>query len=98
MLTDRRGAEPSWGARNSRRHERAGSFVTLASGFDEDDDALRINAAARVMGATLEAGETAELALDPVRHVYLVAVNGAIEVNGAAPSRATASPSPARRG
>jgi redox-sensitive bicupin YhaK (pirin superfamily) len=34
------------------------------------------------MGATLKAGETAELQLDPERHVYLVAVNGAIEVNG----------------
>ena len=34
------------------------------------------------MGATLKAGETAELQLDPARHVYLVAVGGAIEVNG----------------
>src|SRR3546814_17666197 len=35
------------------------------------------------MGATLRAGETAELDLDPSRHAYLVAVGGAIEVNGA---------------
>ncbi len=48
----------------------------------EDADALKINAAARVMGATLKAGEKAELQLDPSRHVYLVAVNGPIEVNG----------------
>ena len=34
------------------------------------------------MGATLQAGESAELALDPARHAYLVAVNGAVEVNG----------------
>ena len=34
------------------------------------------------MGATLKAGETAELSLDPARHVYFVAVGGAIEVNG----------------
>jgi len=39
-------------------------------------------AAARVLGATLKAGETVELGLDPSRHVYLVAVGGAIEVNG----------------
>jgi redox-sensitive bicupin YhaK (pirin superfamily) len=35
------------------------------------------------MGATLKAGEQAELQLDPSRHVYLVGVNGTIEVNGA---------------
>jgi hypothetical protein len=35
-----------------------------------------------VLGATLKAGETAELDLDPARHVYLVAVGGAVEVNG----------------
>ena len=82
VLTDKPGAEPSWGAMRFPREERAGSFVTLASGFAEDGDALKINAAARVMGATLNAGESAELALDPGRHVYLVAVNGAVEVNG----------------
>ena len=82
VLTDKPGAEPSWGAMRFPRHERDGSFVTLASGFDADDGALKINAAARVMGATLAAGETAELALDPERHVYLVAVGGAVEVNG----------------
>jgi redox-sensitive bicupin YhaK (pirin superfamily) len=56
--------------------------VTLASGFESDAGALKINAAARVMGATLKAGEEAELKLDPSRHVYLVGVNGAIELNG----------------
>jgi quercetin 2,3-dioxygenase len=82
VLTDKRNAEPSWGAKKFPKGDRAGSFVTLASGFEGDADALRINAAARVMGATLKAGETAELQLDPSRHVYLVAVGGAIEVNG----------------
>ncbi|SMF72794.1 pirin family protein [Allosphingosinicella indica] len=82
VLTDERGAKPSWGAKPFPKDERAGSFVTLASGFDEDGDALKINAAARVMGATLKAGESAELSLDPARHTYLVAVGGAVEVNG----------------
>ncbi|HEX9931992.1 MAG TPA: pirin family protein [Allosphingosinicella sp.] len=80
--TDRPGSEPGWGARQFPKDERAGSFVTLASGFAEDEEALKINAAARVKGATLKAGETAELRLDPARHVYLVAVNGPIAVNG----------------
>ena len=82
IQTDRPGAPPSWGAKTFPKSDRAGSFVTLASGFDSDDDTLRINAAARVLGATLKAGESAELALDPNRHVYLVALGGAIEVNG----------------
>ena len=82
VLTDRPGAQPSWGAKKFPKGSRVGSFVTLASGFQEDADALKINAAARVMGATLVAGEQAELQLDPARHVYLVAVGGAIEVNG----------------
>jgi redox-sensitive bicupin YhaK (pirin superfamily) len=82
VLTDRRGAQPSWGAKRFPKGDRAGSFVTLASGFAEDAEALRINAAARVMGATLKGGETAELSLDPTRHTYLVPVNGAAEVTG----------------
>jgi redox-sensitive bicupin YhaK (pirin superfamily) len=82
VLTDKPGAEPSWGAKPFPKHERDGNFVTLASGFAEDAEALKINAAARVMGATLKAGETAELSLDPTRHVYLVAVNGPVKVNG----------------
>lgn len=84
VLTDKPGAQPSWGAKQFPKGDRAGSFVTLASGFADDADALRINAAARVMGATLKAGETAELSLDPQRHVYLVPVTGRIEVNGVA--------------
>ncbi|MDB5720956.1 MAG: pirin [Alphaproteobacteria bacterium] len=82
IQTDLPGAPPSWGAKTFPKSDLAGSFVTLASGFDSDDDTLRINAAARVLGATLKAGESAELALDPNRHVYLVALGGAIEVNG----------------
>ena len=82
VQTDRPGARPSWGAKRFPRGERQGSFATLASGYAEDEEALRINAAARVMGATLKAGETSEVSLDPERHAYLVAVNGAIEVNG----------------
>ena len=97
VLTDKPNAEPSWGAMKFPKDDRSGRFVTLASGFAEDADALRINAAARVMGATLTAGETAELRLDPARHAYLVAAEGRSRSTASAPSPATASPSPARR-
>jgi redox-sensitive bicupin YhaK (pirin superfamily) len=82
VQTDRPGALPDWGAAKFPKADRSGRFVTLASGFDTDAEALRINAAARVMGATLEEGESAELQLDPSRHVYLVATQGPILVNG----------------
>ena len=82
VQTDRPGAEPGWGAAKFPKADRSGRFVTLASGYEEDTEALKINAAARVLGATLAKGESAELSLDPARHAYLVATQGPIEVNG----------------
>jgi redox-sensitive bicupin YhaK (pirin superfamily) len=77
-----RGGEPSWGTRPFPKTDRAGRFVTLASGFGEDADALQIRTDARVAGATLKAGETAEYPLGRGRHAYLVPAVGAVEVNG----------------
>jgi quercetin 2,3-dioxygenase len=77
-----RGGAPSWGARPFPKGERAGRFVTLASGFDDDADALRIRTDARVAGATLKAGETTEYPLGAERHAYLVPAVGSIDVNG----------------
>jgi redox-sensitive bicupin YhaK (pirin superfamily) len=76
------GGEPSWGARPFPKADRAGRFVTLASGLAEDEDALPIRTDARVAGATLKAGETTEYALGPGRHAYLVPAIGSVEVNG----------------
>ena len=67
-----RGGAPSWGARPFPRGERAGRFVTLASGDATETDALPIRADARVLGATLRAGESTTYALDPARYAYLV--------------------------
>jgi len=78
----RRGGEPTWGARPFPKADRAGRFVTLASGLAGDDDALPIRTDARVAGATLKAGETADYALADGRHAYLVPAVGAVEVNG----------------
>lgn len=77
-----RGGAPGWGARPFPKGDRAGQFVTLASGIAGDDDALPIRTDARVAGATLKAGESAEYALGATRHAYLVPAVGAIEVNG----------------
>ncbi|HVJ54258.1 MAG TPA: pirin family protein [Aliidongia sp.] len=76
------GGKPSWGAKPFPKADRSGTFVTLASGFADDEGALPIRAEARVMGATLKAGERITLTLDPNRHVYLVPATGAIELDG----------------
>jgi redox-sensitive bicupin YhaK (pirin superfamily) len=78
-----RGGDPYWGAKPFPKDDRTGRFVPLASGFDADKDvALPIRAEARVLGATLKAGEATEYPLDPARHAYLVSAKGSVEVNG----------------
>ena len=82
ILPTRTGEKPSWGARPFPKGDRAGRFVTLASGFANDDDALPIRTDARVVGATLKAGETAEYPLGSDRRAYLVPATGAVEIEG----------------
>jgi len=80
--SDRRGVTPGWGAMPFPKAARDGSFQLLASG-DEADGALTIHADARVLGATLAAGETLVYEADPGRHLYLVP-SAAVTVNGVA--------------
>jgi redox-sensitive bicupin YhaK (pirin superfamily) len=78
----RTGEKPAWGAKPFPKGERSGQFVVLASGFANDDDALPIRTDARVVGASLKAGESAEYALGTKRRAYLVPASGAVEING----------------
>lgn len=82
IIPDARGGAPSWGARPFPKGDRSGRFVALASGIEGDGDVLPIRANARVLGATLKAGESADYALDAQRHAYLVSALGSVEVNG----------------
>ena len=82
IIPDARGGAPSWGARPFPKDDRSGHFVTLASGMPGDTDALPIRATARVLGATLAAGETLDYELGAQRHAYLVPAKGSLEVNG----------------
>jgi quercetin 2,3-dioxygenase len=77
-----RGGAPSWGTKPFPKADRSGRFLTLASGFAGDTEALPIRADARVMGAALRKGERIALDLDPRRHIYLVPAAGAVEVDG----------------
>lgn len=82
IIPDRAGEQPSWGTREFPRGDRSGNWTVLASGTPEADDALAIRANAKVMAATLNAGDTVRFEADPARHQYLVAVDGRYRVNG----------------
>jgi hypothetical protein len=78
--TDKPNAPPSWGAMPFPKESRDGAFQLLASG-DADDGALTINADAKVLGATVKAGESISIDAQPDRHLYLVP-SGRVRVNG----------------
>ena len=82
IMPDTRGQPPAWGAKPFPKGDRSGRFVALASGYREDVDALPIRTEARVLGASLSAGETAEYRFDKGRFGYLVPSKGSVEVNG----------------
>ena len=77
-----RGLAPSWGARPFPKGERSGKFVTLASGFEGDGDALPIRTDARIVGATIKAGESLDYPLGLTRRGYLVPATGAVKIEG----------------
>ena len=88
IIPDAHGGQPSWGSKPFPKQSRHGKFVTLASGMTEqgdwaDDDALRIRANARVLGATLKQGETVTYEFDTERYGYLVPAMGSVTVNDA---------------
>ena len=83
IFPDQRGGKPSWGSKPFPKGERSGRFITLASGMEGDEDALPIRANARVLGATLKAGESTEYHFTGAdRYGYLVPNTGKVEVSG----------------
>ena len=76
------GGQPTWGAKPFPKSDRSGNFVTIASGFSDDKDALPIRADARVLAATLKAGESAQYTPHKTRNLYLVPAAGEVEING----------------
>ncbi|MDE0947056.1 MAG: pirin family protein [Sphingobium sp.] len=81
IVPTRSGEAPSWGARPFPKGERSGQFVTLASGYDDDKDALPIRTDSRVVAATLKAGESAHYCIGKDRKAYLVPATGAIQID-----------------
>lgn len=82
IFPERSGLAPSWGTRPFPRGERAGAFVTLASGIPDDAEVLPIRANARLVAATLAAGQSADYSIGNGRKVYLVPASGRLDING----------------
>ena len=82
ILPKQRGGRPTWGNRPFPEARARGPLRAARVGVRGDGDALPIRTAARVVGATLTAGESAEYALGAGRHAYLVPATGAVELNG----------------
>lgn len=74
------GGQPRWASRPFPKGERAGQWAVLASGKADDQGALPIRADARVLGATLKAGQ--HLNYSMTGQGYLVPTLGALKVNG----------------
>lgn len=83
IIPDERGGAPRWDTRPFPKDSSAGQFVVLASGIEGDTAALPIRTQARVLGATLKRGATAEYRFAGAdRYGYLVPARGHIELNG----------------
>jgi quercetin 2,3-dioxygenase len=81
IMPRKRGIAPRWDQRRFPKADRSGQFTILASGYG-DEGALGINADARVLGATLSAGETLRYDLVEGHTAYLVAAKGKVRANG----------------
>jgi quercetin 2,3-dioxygenase len=82
ILPRQRNVAPAWDQRQFPKADRSGAFNVLASGYG-DEGALTINADARVLGATVAAGATAQYDLADGHHAYLVPATGRIRIDGA---------------
>jgi redox-sensitive bicupin YhaK (pirin superfamily) len=83
IMPDSTGGEPDWGMREFPRGERSGKWEVVASGNPDGDAALPLRSDAKILAATLSAGERVTYKAAPWRHQYLVAATGSVRVNGA---------------
>lgn len=82
IMPNEKGLPPAWGTKPFPKGERSGAFITLASGLPGDADALPIRANARLVAATLKAGQRADYQIAAGRKVYLVPASGRLLING----------------
>lgn len=86
IIPSERGGNPTWGAKAFPKGDRAGQFVTLASGnvpggSNDNDAPLPIRTNAKVLGATIKAGESVTYDIASLRrHLYLVPATGKVQI------------------
>ena len=76
------GDAPRWGTQSFPKSDRAGHFITLASGRGTKGS-LELRCDAEVLGASLFAGTVTNYDFRPGDLGYLVVSSGAVKVNGA---------------
>ncbi len=76
------GIAPGWAARAFPKGERAGELIVLASGTGRDADALPIHQDARLLAATLAAGQSVTYRPEPGKGAYLVPARGRLTLSG----------------
>jgi quercetin 2,3-dioxygenase len=77
----KRGIEPSYEQKSFARAEKQGKFRVVASP-DGRAGSISIHADALVHAGLFEAGESAELNLNPERHAWVHVARGSVSVNG----------------
>jgi quercetin 2,3-dioxygenase len=82
IIPDRQGGAPAWGTKPFPKGDRSGSWQVLASGIAGDEDALPIRSEARVLGASLKAGDSLAYTVGAGRHAYLVPASGSLTIEG----------------
>ncbi|MCD6666867.1 MAG: pirin family protein [Hydrogenophaga sp.] len=78
---DERGIAPSYEQKSFAQADKRGRLRKVAS-RDGDQGSVRIHADATMYAGLFDAGESAELALDPSRKAYVHVVRGQLQVNG----------------
>ncbi|MCC7046213.1 MAG: pirin family protein [Alphaproteobacteria bacterium] len=91
IMPRKQGVEPRWETRNFPEGASDGKLHVMASGRAGETGAMAINQDAAVLGGRLKAGESVTYNLKDGRHVYVVATDGALRINGVeVPARAGA--------
>ena len=77
--------DPHWAVRRFAERDAHGALVVLASGDAKDiqTGALPLDADARVLGATMQAGDTIRFAVTPQCQAYVVTTHGRVDIGDA---------------
>ena len=81
IMPREQGGQPGWGTRKFPKCARSAQWAMFASATGEDDS-LIIKQDAKVMGATLRAGDRLDYTVGEGRNGYLVLAAGSISLNG----------------